>query len=176
MRRLGMILDVTHLSDPAFAQAMELFDGPVIATHNNCRALAPNQRQWADEHFNMLFDRGAVIGVVLDIWMCKPWPDVYFGIDGYAGQADGAREQVSLDTLCDHIDHICQLAGNVDHVAIGSDLDGGFGSEQSPCDVESIADLQKFDGLLTKRGYSDADIDAIFHGNWLRFFREHLPH
>jgi membrane dipeptidase len=175
MRRLGMILDVTHLSDPAFAQAMELFDGPVVATHSNCRALAPDQRQWSDEQLKVLFERNAVIGAVMDIWMCKPWPPGTFGTQGYMKDAAAAREQVSLDTLCDHIDHICQLAGNVNHVAIGSDLDGGFGTEQSPIDIDTIADLQKLDGLLSKRGYSSEDIDAIFHGNWLRFFREHLP-
>ena len=61
------------------------------------------------------------------------------------------------------------------HVGIGSDLDGGFGTEQSPGDLGTIAGLQKLDGILKSRGYSDADIDGIFFGNWLRFFTRHLP-
>jgi membrane dipeptidase len=73
--------------------------------------------------------------------------------------------------LIDHYDHVCQIAGNADHIAIGSDLDGAFGTEQSPYDLNSIADLQKLPALLTLRGYSDTDIQNILHGNWLRFLR-----
>ena len=85
------------------------------------------------------------------------------------------RDVVGLEALVDHIDHVCQLAGNADHVAIGSDLDGGFGTEQTPLGLDSIADLQKLDPLLEHRGYSEADRDAIFFGNWLTFFEEGLP-
>ena len=67
------------------------------------------------------------------------------------------------------------MAGNHRHVAIGTDLDGGYGSEQSPIEIETIADVQEFTAVLARRGYSPAAIDDIFHGNWLRFFREHLP-
>jgi membrane dipeptidase len=74
--------------------------------------------------------------------------------------------------VVDHIDHICQLAGNSRHAAIGSDLDGGFGREQSPCDVDTIADMQKVASLLTERGYADGDIAAVMHGNWLRLLRQ----
>jgi membrane dipeptidase len=77
---------------------------------------------------------------------------------------------VTLDSALNHIDHICQLAGNARHVAIGSDLDGGFGTEQSPEDLDTISDLQMIGPLLKKRGYTEADIKAIFHGNWLRLF------
>jgi len=79
---------------------------------------------------------------------------------------------VTLEAVVDHIDHICQLAGNTQHVAIGSDLDGGFGREQSPSDLETIADLQKIPNLLRRRGYGEADIEGVMHGNWTRFFRE----
>ncbi len=171
MRRLGMILDVTHLTDEAFGEALGAYDGPLIATHSNCRALAPHQRQWADEHINRLLQRGAVIGAVLDIWMLKPWPQHFFAPDGYRAIDSVPRDQAKLSLVVDHIDHICQLAGDCAHVAIGTDLDGGFGAEQSPGDLDTIADLQKLDALLAKRGY----IDAICHGNWLRFFRDHLP-
>jgi membrane dipeptidase len=82
---------------------------------------------------------------------------------------------VPLAAAADHIDHICQLAGNANHVAFGTDLDGGFGTEQSPGGLDTIADLHKFESILAGRGYSDADIDRIFHGNWLQFFLRALP-
>jgi membrane dipeptidase len=69
------------------------------------------------------------------------------------------------------MDHICQLAGNALHVGIGSDLDGAFGTEQCPYDLETIADLQKFYTLLHNRGYSAEDVENVMHGNWLRFLR-----
>jgi membrane dipeptidase len=163
--RLGMILDATHLSDTSFFQALDLFGGPVLASHNNCRALVPGGRQFSDEQIRLLIARGAVIGAALDAWMLAPgW---------VIGQT--SRDVVDLDAVADHIDHICQLAGNCRHAAIGSDLDGGFGTEQTPTGLDSIADLQKLATTLDTRGYSSDDIDAIFHGNWLRFFRTYLP-
>ena len=72
----------------------------------------------------------------------------------------------------DHIDHVCQLAGNARHAAIGTDLDGGYGTEQVPRDLDTIADLQNVPDLLRARGYADADVAAIMHGNWLRLFQE----
>jgi membrane dipeptidase len=163
--RLGMILDATHLSDTSFFQALDAFGGAVLASHNNCRVLVPGQRQFTDEQIRRLIDRGAVIGAALDAWMLAP--------DWVKGQT--AREVVGLDAVADHIDHICQIAGNAHHAAIGSDLDGGFGTEQVPVGLDCISDLQKLDAILTGRGFSPGMIDAIFHGNWLRFFRRHLP-
>jgi len=78
----------------------------------------------------------------------------------------------NLEKVVDNIDHICHLAGNMNHVAIGSDLDGAFGKEQCPFDIETIADLQKIPSLLKKRGYTLAHIEQIMHGNWLRFLRK----
>ena len=163
--RTGMILDVTHLSEPAFYEALDHFKGPVFASHNNCRALVPGDRQFSDDQIQRLIERGAIIGVALDAWMLYP--------DWQAGKTP--PEAVTLDTVADHIDHICQLAGNVRHAALGSDLDGGYGTEQTPDGLDSIADLQKIGRLLSERGYSDTDIDTIFHGNWLTFFQTHLP-
>lgn len=71
----------------------------------------------------------------------------------------------------DHIDHICQIAGDCFHAAIGSDLDGGFGREQSPGDLNTIADLQHIPQILLERGYPEKDISMIMHGNWLRLLR-----
>ena len=150
MDSLHMILDVTHLTDPGFNQAMEIYKGPVWASHHNCRALVKNQRQLTDDQIKILIDRGAVIGGVLDAWMLA---------DGWIrGVSLPKAMGVNLNRLVDHYDHICQIAGNADHIAIGSDLDGAFGTEQSPYDLNSIADLQKLPVLLTQRGYSDADI------------------
>jgi membrane dipeptidase len=163
--RLGMILDLTHMSDISFFEALDLFHGPVMASHNNCRALVPGDRQFSDEQLKLLIARGAVIGAVLDAWMLYP------------GWVRGSTKPdvVTLAAVIDNVDHICQLAGNTDHVAIGSDLDGGYGTEQTPRDVKIYRDLQKLDGIMQGRGYSDHDIDKFFHGNWLRFFRQWLP-
>lgn len=165
MRRVGMILDVTHMADESFFEALDCFDGPVMASHNNCRALVPGQRQFSDEQIRLLLERDAVIGVAFDAWMLYPGWEI--------GCTN--REVVELAAAADHIDHICQLAGNCDHVAIGSDLDGGFGTEQTPVGLDSIADLQKLVGILAHRGYKPDSIDGIFHGNWLRHFLRHLP-
>ncbi len=163
--RVGMILDMTHLCDMSFFQAIERFSGPVMASHNNCRALVPGDRQFSDEQLRVLIARGAVIGVVCDAWMLQPGWQI--------GSSDPAG--LTMAALADQIDHICQLAGNVRHVGIGSDLDGGFGTEQTPGDLKTIADLHRLEPLLAKRGYSGADVDAVFHGNWLDFFRRSLP-
>ncbi len=162
MDEAGMILDVTHLADESFWQAVERFKGPVLASHNNCRALVPGERQFSDEQIRCLLDRSAVVGIALDSWMLFP---------GYV-PGETPNSLVSLEAAVDHIDHVCQLAGNARHAAIGSDLDGGFGTEQSPHDLDTIADLQKIPALLRNRGYAQRDVEAVMHGNWLRFFRE----
>ena len=163
MDRLQMILDITHLTDEAFSQAMNLYKGPVWASHHNCRALVTNQRQLANDQIKMLIERGAVIGGVLDASMlCANW---------VRGESEPKRMGANLERLIDHYDHICQLAGNADHIAIGSDLDGMFGTEQSPYDLDTIADLQNLKGLLQKRGYTTTEIEKILHGNWLTFLR-----
>ncbi len=162
MDEVGMVLDVTHLADESFWQALNIFEGPVLASHNNCRALVPGDRQFSDEQIESLIERGSVIGGAFDSWMLYP---------GYVpGQT--ANSLVRLEAVVDHIDHVCQLAGNARHVAIGSDLDGGFGIEQSPQDLDTIADLQKIPPILRKRGYAETDVEAVMHGNWFRYFRE----
>jgi membrane dipeptidase len=162
IERLGIILDLSHFSDTAFWQALERYNGPVLASHNNCRELVPHQRQFSDDQLRAIMQRDGVVGSALDAWMLQPgWVE---------GQS--SNEKVTLANVVDHIDHICQLAGNTRHAAIGSDLDGGFGREQSPHDLDTIADLQKLAGLLAARGYEKNDIAAIMHGNWLRLLRK----
>ena len=163
MDRLGMILDVTHLNDDAFWQALDIFKGPVWASHNNCRALVDHNRQFSDDMIRALVARGAVIGGALDAWMMVPgWE---------RGKTTPASAQLKLERIVEHIDHICQIAGNARHVGIGSDLDGAYGREQSPYDLETIADLGRLPTMLATRGYSPADVEKVMHGNWLRFLR-----
>ena len=161
MQRAGVLLDLTHLSDAAFWQALENYGGPVLASHNNCRALVPHQRQFSNEQLQAIIARDGVIGVALDAWMLVP------------GWVKGARNNhvAALSQAVDHLDHICQLAGNCRHVALGTDLDGGFGREQSPADLDTIADLQRMAELLDTRGYNAVELAAVLHGNWLRLLR-----
>jgi membrane dipeptidase len=166
MDKLRMVLDVTHLTDEGFAEALSIFKGPVWASHHNCRSLVDYQRQLTDEQIKILIERGAVIGGVLDTWMLvRDWKR---GVD------TPRQRDAGLSKLIDHYDHICQLAGNCDHIAIGSDLDGAYGTEQSPYDIDTIADLQKLQDLLAARGYRKEDIIKIFHGNWLNFMKANL--
>ena len=142
-------------------EALDHYNGLVLASHNNCRALVPHQRQFSNEQLQAIFERDGVIGAAFDTWMLDPgW---------VVGQSSNAG--ISMERVVDHIDHICQLAGNCRHAAIGTDLDGGFGREQSPVDLDTIADLQKLSTLLTNRGYNTDDIAAILHGNWLRLLQ-----
>jgi membrane dipeptidase len=161
MERLGVILDATHLCDESFWEALDHFGGPVWASHSNCRALVPDTRQFTDEQLKALIARGAVIGGALDAWMLVPgWE---------RGKTLPHEAGVTLAHLVEHIDHVCQLAGNALHSGIGTDLDGGFGREQSPHDLETIADLARVPELLARRGYPRQDVERIMHGNWVRF-------
>jgi membrane dipeptidase len=164
MERLGVILDVTHLNDECFFQALDCFHGRVWASHSNCRALVPHHRQLSDEQIRLLIERGAVIGTAFDAWMLMP------GWVKRKTRPEDAR--VSLEHVANHIDRVCQLAGNANHAGIGSDLDGAFGREQGPMDVDTIADLTKIEGVLLRRGYSAGDVHRIVCGNFVRFLRE----
>lgn len=163
MERLNIILDATHLCDDSFWEAMDHFNGPVWASHNNCRTLVNHNRQFSDDQIKELISRGAVIGGVFDAWMMVP--------NWVRGVSTPVGMKCNLEVLISHMDHICQIAGNALHIGIGSDLDGGFGKEQCPYDIGSIADLPKVASLLQKRGYSKDDIENVMHKNWLRFLR-----
>jgi membrane dipeptidase len=166
MERLGLILDVTHLSDDCFWEAMDSYSGPIWASHHNCRALVPHQRQLDDEQIRALLARDAVIGVALDAWMLVPgWVQ---------GQTTPEAAGLRLETLVNHIDHICQVAGNARHAGLGSDLDGAYGREQTPTDVGTIADLRRVPEMLMARGHTAEDAQNFAHGNFLRFLRRVL--
>jgi membrane dipeptidase len=160
IERLGMILDLTHLSDECFWEALASFSGPVWASHHNCRALVPHQRQLSDDQIRALIERDAVIGVVLDAWMLVPgW---------VRGETMPQTRGLRLAQAVEHIDHVCQIAGNARHVGLGSDLDGGFGNEQTPCDLDTIADVRRLLDLLGERGWKAEDLTGFAHGNFLR--------
>jgi membrane dipeptidase len=161
----GMILDVTHASDMAFWEIMDYWDGPVHASHCHCRALVPGQRHLSDEMIKAVVERGGVIGLVFHEKMINPacnWDDPAT----YPKTATKAMSAVFR-----HLDYICQLAGDCDHVALGTDLDGGFGRETAPIDLDTIADLQEFLNIIRRHGYSETDVEKIAHRNLITLFR-----
>ena len=164
--RLGIILDASHLCDESFSEAMSLFDGPVLASHNNCRTFVPHNRQFADAQIRELISRKAVIGIALDAWMLVP--------DWEHDISTPQNRNVTLNLVLNNIDHICQLSGSSNYAAIGSDLDGAFGTEQAPVEIDTIADLQKIPILLSEKGYSETDIKNILSDNWIRFLNKNL--
>jgi membrane dipeptidase len=165
MQTIGLVLDVSHLSERSFYEALNVFGGPVLASHNNCRALVPGDRQLTDAMIRLLAARSAVIGSALDAWMLHP--------NWVFGQTP--TDAVSLSDYVDHIDHVCQVTGSARHAAIGSDLDGGYGTEQTPHDLDTIADLARVPAMLRARGYTDDDVALLMHGNWLRLLGASLP-
>ncbi len=162
MERLGVILDVSHLAEESFWQALDHFGGPVIASHSNCRSFVPTDRQLSDDMIRALAERDAVIGAVLaNQFLVAGWT-----------HADGT---VTLDAVVRHIDHIAQLTGTARHCAVGTDLDGGFGVESTPEEIDSVADLPRLADALARRGYNHDDIGGILGGNWLRLLDRGLP-
>jgi membrane dipeptidase len=163
MERLGIILDVTHLCDESFWEALDHFHGPIWASHSNCRALVPHHRQFTDEQITVLIERGAVMGAALDAWMLVPgW---------IKGKTTPETVGLKLERVIEHIDHICQLAGNAHHCGIGSDLDGAFGREQCPADLDTIVDLARVPALLSARGFGAEEVERIAHRNFTDFLK-----
>ena len=167
IEELKLILDVTHLCDLSFWETLEFYQGPIWASHSNCRKLVNNERQFDDSQIRILIDQNAVIGMEFDAWMMTPnWE---------RGKTKPTDKGLLIQSIVDHIDHICQISGNTNHVMIGSDLDGGFGKEQCPEDLDTIADLQKLGYILNKRGFSENDIEKILSKNGILFLQKHLP-
>lgn len=161
---LGMTVDMTHLSDVAFWQVLEHFPGRIHASHQNSRRIASWQRQFSDDQYRAVIERDGVIGIAFDIIMLQ---------EGYVRGL--SPRNATIETAVENIDIVCQLAGDTKHVGIGSDLDGGYGNEQTPADLDRIRDLQRIPELLQSRGYTSEDIVGIMSGNWMRFFSEVLP-
>ena len=162
---LGITIDVTHLSDVAFWQVVKHFQGRIHASHQNARAICNWQRQFSDDQIRVVIERDGVLGVSMDVIMLQ---------EGYVR---GVSPNIAtLERAVDQIEHVQGLSGgSLRYVGLGTDLDGGYGCEQTPADLDRYRDLQKLVGLMQRRGYSDADIEGIFHGNWMRFFGEILP-
>lgn len=164
-QELGITIDVTHLSDVAFWQVIERFDGPIHASHQNARAICDWQRQFSDDQIKAVIERGGVLGVALDIIMMQ---------NGYVRGL--SNNEATLEQAVDQICHVRDLAhGSIANVGIGTDLDGGYGCEQTPADLNKYRDVHKLAPLMQSRGFSDDEIQAVFYGNWLRFFDEVLP-
>lgn len=163
MADLGFILDVTHLSEKATFEAFDRYEGPVVATHCNARALVPGQRQLSDDQIRRLAERDGVMGVVLHNPFLK---------GGYS--RTDPKESVTLSHVVDHVDHVCQLLGDADHVGIGSDLDGGFGVEHAPAEIDGASDLPQITSALAERGFGEEEIAKVMGGNWLARLRSAL--
>ena len=169
MADYNFILDLSHMDEAAAQESLDRYEGPVIATHANCAALmkgADTNRHLPDHVIRGLIERQGVIGVI---------PLNSFLKVGWLRKSGSRREEVPLDVLIAHIDHICQIAGNAQHAGIGSDFDGGFGLQSIPPELDSVADLQLIGSKLMARGYSESDAENILGGNWLRLLRKHLP-
>ena len=165
MERAGLILDISHLAEESFFEALQLFAGPVLASHSNCRSYVPTDRQLTDDMIRALVKRDAVIGVV-------PY-NRFLRADWKSGESPKA--EVTLHDVVKHVKHMCELAGDTTHVAIGSDFDGGFGAESIPAEMDTIADLQKIGQALTKEHLAAVDATNILGENWLRLLRKSLP-
>jgi membrane dipeptidase len=161
---LGVTIDMTHLSDVSFWQVAKHFSGRVHASHQNARAICNWQRQFDDEQIRFVIERDGVLGVSMDVIMLQE------------GLVRGKTKPVAtLERAVDQIEHVCQLSGSIRHVGLGSDLDGGYGFEQTPADLNRYRDLQSMAAIMQRRGFPKPDIEAFFHGNWLRFFGQVLP-
>jgi membrane dipeptidase len=160
MADLGIILDVSHLAEEAFFEAVGRFEGRIIASHANPRALVPGNRHLSDEMIRRLVERDGVIGIVPCNFFLRP--------------QDSSKEVTVVDVAA-AIDHVCQVVGDAAHVGLGSDFDGGFGAENTPQEMDTVADLVRVGPALGEMGYDEDDIAAILSGNWLRLLRESLP-
>lgn len=168
MDECGMILDLSHLSEDGARQALDQFDGPVIASHTSPLARVPNaefpERLVSDELIQLIAERDGVMGLLLgNKFLKNNW------------RAGMDRTLVNIDDIVAAIDHICQLLGNVEHIALGSDFDGGFGLSQVPQGLDSIADLRLIGDALQQYGYSTTDVGAIMGLNWFRKLQQSLP-
>ena len=167
MADIGFTLDLSHMDILSARQSLDLYRGPIIASHANAAVLLPGyegNRLLMDEVIQGILEREGVIGVVP---YCR-----FLSMDWKHGDA---RDSITLETLAAHVDHICQLAGDALHVGLGSDFDGGFGLSSTPAGIDTIADLQKLGPVLKAKGYNDGQVAAVLGGNWLRHLQNSLP-
>jgi membrane dipeptidase len=157
--RLGIVHDVSHLSDRALDELFSLTQRPVIASHSNCRSLLgdpANQRHLTDRAIREITRRGGVIGLNL--------------YTKFLNAATNDAGRCSIDDALAHVEHICEIAQSRAHVGLGTDMDGGFAANRMPDGMNRPTDLQRLiDGLQT-RGWSEPDIDGFMHANFVRIF------
>lgn len=165
MAGLGYILDISHMTEESALQALDRYEGRVIASHANVRALVNgSERHLSYTVIKRLVERNGMMGIIpYNRFLNAEW------------EKGDPREKVTLARMADHIDAVCQAASSTRHVAIGTDLDGGFGWPNIPLEMDTIADMQKLAPILAERGYSAADIELIFGRNWQRILEETLP-
>ncbi len=163
LARAGLALDLSHAAEESFFEALDLAEGPVLASHSNPRAVCPGDRQLSDAMIARLTVRRGVIGVVpFNRMLVEAW-------------ADRGRPVVPLARLADCVEHVANVAGTHEAVGIGSDFDGGFGAEAAPQGLDTIADLPRLGDVLSDRGYSDGQIHDVLGANWIRFLERALP-
>lgn len=167
MADFNFTLDLSHMDEEAALQALDYYPGPIAVTHANCAALLPgttSNRHLSDRLTRGVIERDGVIGLIPYNTFLKPgW------------QRSDGREQVRLEALVAHVDHVCQIAGDARHAGLGTDFDGGFGLQSAPADLDTIADLQHLVPLLISRGYLEADAAAVLGQNWLDHLYRSLP-
>jgi len=166
MQDFKLVLDTSHMAEEAFFQAVDGYEGPVIASHSNPRRYVDIDRNLSDDMIGALIGRDGVIGIV---------PFNTFLIPDWSRKRGDPKDATTLTTIVQHIDYVCQRAGDAKHVAIGSDFDGGFGMESTPAGIDTVADLVKVGEALRQVGYTPEDIEAVLSGNWLRILRQGLP-
>jgi membrane dipeptidase len=165
MEEHNMILDCTHFAEESYLQALDEFDGPVIASHSNSRIYCPTDRHLTDEMIQKMTSKGGVIGTVL-----------YNGFLDGKWQKGNPKNNVTLSQVVKNIVHICDVSGSKEHSGIGSDFDGGFGYESIPKELDTSADLHKIgDALRSEANFSDSEARDVMGGNFLRILRQALP-
>jgi len=164
---LGYTADIAHMNEKSALTALDRYEGNIIASHANARALVKGdsgERHLTDPTLRRLIERDGVVGLLpFNRFLDATW------------QRGDSRHAVTLETLVAHVDHICQLAGDSRHVGIGSDFDGGFGYPDIPEEMNDISDLQLISPMLLERGYTEGDVENIFNRNWRRILERTLP-
>ena len=167
MAEVGFVLDLSQMDEQAVLQALDIYPGTMIASHSNAMALLKGMetnRHLSDRVIQGLIERGGMIGIVpVNPFLVPGWRD------------GDARQKVTLQHVVAQIDYVCQMAGNANHVGLGTDYDGGFGLQSVPGEINTIADLQRLYQPLVEKGYAEVDIAAIFGGNWIKRLKAVLP-
>lgn len=163
MGKARLALDVTHMSEEACLEALDVYEGAVVASHAHSQRTVATPRLLSDRVIQEIVARDGVIGVLPVNWaLSATW------------QPGERKDAVTLDAVVIAVDTVCQIAGDALHVGMGTDFDGGQGAESALAELDTIADLPKLAAILAERGFSGADIAAVMGGNWLSFLRERL--